>query len=128
MPYAYQIDRRRRLVISRWWGVTTDEELIELYEHLRSDPQFDSSYSELVDVRDVERYETAGITIEAVARLRIFAPGVQRAAIAPSDVGFGLARMFATYAENQGHLVEVFRSEREARDWLGLDDEAGDVR
>ena len=61
------------------------------------------------------------VTIEAVARVRIFAAGVRRAAIAPNDVEFGLARMFGTYAGSQGHLVEVFRTERGALEWLGLD-------
>lgn len=112
MPGAYEIDPQRGLVISRWWGVTDDEELIGHYERLRRVPAFDPTYWEPADVRDVERYSTAGVTIEAVARVRIVAAGVRRAAIAPNDVAFGLARMFATYAESQDHLVEVFRARR----------------
>ena len=95
--------------------------MIAHYERLRRDPAFDPTYWELVDVREVERYTTAGVTIEAVARVRIFAAFVRRAAIVPNDVAFGLARMFGTYAESQGHLVEDFRTERGAVEWLGLD-------
>ena len=118
MPAAYEIDPQRRLVTSRWWGVTDDEELIEHYEKLRRDPAFDPTFWELVDLRDVERFTTAGVTIETVARLRIFAPGVRRAAIASSDVAFGIARMFASCAEAQDQLIEVFRDARGAEDWL----------
>lgn len=128
MPSAYEIDPPRRLVISRWWGITDDEELIAHYERLRHDPAFDPTYWELVDVREVERYTTADVTIEAVARVRMFAAGVRRAAIASNDVAFGLARMFGTYAESQGHLIEVFRTERGALEWLGLDEGAVGAR
>ena len=118
MPFSYEINRWRRLVIARFHGVTDDEELMGYYERLRHDPAFDPRYWELVDLRDVDRFETAGVTIEAVARLRVFQANVRRAAIAPTDLAFGLARIFAAYAECHGQEVEVFRDASDADEWL----------
>ena len=118
MPFSYEINRWRRLVIARFHGVTDDEELMGYYERLRHDPSFDPRYWELVDLRDVDRFETAGVTIEAVARLRVFHANVRRAAIAPTDLAFGLARIFAAYAECHGQEVEVFRDASDADEWL----------
>jgi hypothetical protein len=118
MPAAYEIDPRRRLVLSRGWGVLTDEDLMAHYERLRADPAFDPTYGQLADLRDVERVATAGVTIEVVARIRVFAPGVRRAVIASDDVAFGMARMFASFAEPQDQQIEVFRDARAAEDWV----------
>jgi hypothetical protein len=118
VPYAYEIDHQRRLVVSRWWGVTDDEELIDFYQRLRCDPAFKPSYRELVDTRAVERFATASVTIQVVARLRVFAVGTRRAAAVGNEVAFGLGRMFGNYAEREGYDVEVFRSKQAALDWL----------
>ena len=118
MPASYEIDPQRRLVLSRGWGVLTDEDLITHYERLRADPAFDPTYGQLADLREVERVATAGVTIEVVARLRVFAPGVRRAVIAPEEVAFTVARLFASHAEPQDQQIEVFRDAKAAEDWV----------
>jgi hypothetical protein len=118
MPASYEIDAQRRLVLSRGWGVLTDEDLIDHYERLRADPDLDPTYAQLIDLREVERFATAGVTIELVARLRVFAPGARRAVIASEDVAYGMARMFASFAESQDQQIEVFRDARAAVDWV----------
>ena len=118
MPFAYRIDRWRRRVTSRFWGVTGDVELLEYYERLRHDPAFDPSYDELGDLRAVERLETAPVTVELVARVRIFAPGVRRAVVAFSAVAFDVSRHFAEHAEDQRHEFAAFDEESDASAWL----------
>ena len=84
MTASYEIDRRRRLVISRGSNVVTDEELIDHYVSLRRDPAFDPTYRQLIELREVRRFDTAEVTLEAAARLRVFAPEVRRAIAARS--------------------------------------------
>jgi hypothetical protein len=115
---SYEIDRRRRLVISRGSNVVTDEELIDHYVSLRRDPAFDPTYRQLIELREVRRFDTAEVTLEAAARLRVFAPEVRRAIVAPEDEAFERARRFASFAGLQSQWVEVFRTERAAMAWL----------
>lgn len=118
MPFTYRIDRWRRRVVSRFWGVTGDAELLEYYERLRHDPAFDPSYTELGDLRGVERLQTAAVTVELVARLRIFAPGARRAVVARSELAFHVARHFAAHAAQQRQEFAAFHDEAEATAWL----------
>lgn len=121
MTASYEIDRRRRLVISRGSDVVTDEELIDHYVSLRRDPAFDPTYRQLIELRAVRRFDTAVVTVEAAARLRVFAPEVRRAIVAPDDEAFERARRFAAFAGLQAQRVEVFRTEHAAMAWLDGD-------
>jgi hypothetical protein len=38
------------------------------------------------------------------------------------DTTFGLCRMYATYAESFGQVLNVFRERKDAEAWLGLGD------
>jgi hypothetical protein len=42
-------------------------------------------------------------------------------AVAPSDLAYGLARMFGTYAESASQTIAVFRAMGDAERWLGID-------
>ncbi len=58
---------------------------------------------------------------ETAAFFARWAGRVQRVAIlAPGDLAFGLMRMAAAYASEEGMKVSVFRSRAEARSWLGV--------
>ena len=128
MTASYEIDRCRRLVISRAWDVVTDEELIDHYVDLRRDPAFDPTYRQLVELRGVRRFDTAVVAVEAAARLRVFAPRVRRAIVAPEDAAFERARQFAFFAGLQAQRVEVFRTERAAMEWLDGDADGAPAR
>jgi hypothetical protein len=98
--------------------VLTDSDLRGHYESLAADPQFHSTYRQLSDLSEVQKVEAGRSTIASVASLSVFSPGTRRALIAPSDAAFGLSRMFATYADDVGQNVHVFRSATEAVAWL----------
>ena len=121
MPEGYQIDVARRLVMSRAWGVFSTAEFLAHFEAVVTDPAFDPTFAQLVDLRDVTSFNLDTGTLRAKAGASFFHPGVRRAIVAPSDLGFGLARMFGTYAESASQTIAVFRAIDEAEHWLGLD-------
>ena len=57
MPATYWIDVGRRLVLSRGWGVFTEQDLLGHFTTLGADPNFQSTFSQLADLRRVERAE-----------------------------------------------------------------------
>jgi hypothetical protein len=120
MPTSYAIDAGKRLVRSRAWGVFSAAELIEHYRSLSADPAFDSTYSQLGDLRDVERFDLEEPMIGREALNSIFAPKALRALVAPAYVGYGLARIYSAYAELVPQNIRVFRELAEAEQWLGL--------
>ena len=118
MPASYEIDPDRRLVTCRVWGVLTGPELIAHYHALRADPAFDSGYRQLADLTEARQLTATADELRAAATMNAFAPGARRAIIAPTDIAYGMARMFAVFAEGDEQQIEVFRDARGATDWV----------
>ena len=121
MPAKYRIDVARRLVLSRAWGVFTAQDLYDHYNSLAADPAFDPGFSQLVDLRDVERVDMEPSVIRRHALEYLFSSGTQRALVTSSDVEYHLARMYKTFAEYVPQNVRVFRDMHDAEQWLGLE-------
>ena len=121
MPEAHQIDVARRVVVSRAWGELSTADLLSHYRAVAADPAFDPTFAQLVDLREVTTFTLDTGVLRSRAAHSLFQPGVRRAVVAPSDVAYGLARMFGTYAESASQTIAVFRAIGEAEHWLGID-------
>ncbi len=118
MPISYDIDKKRRLVTSRLWEVVTNDEVDDHNRRLRTDPDFDPGYRQLIDLSGITEIRITTPKVTAAAQDQYFTPGTRRAFVATTDATFGMARMFATRAEPSGQTVEVFRDRRKAEEWL----------
>jgi hypothetical protein len=120
MGMTYRIDPERRLVLTRAWGVLTARQLADVMSRILLDPRFDPTYRSLGDLSEVTDILIEPMDAAQTAASPIFAHGVRRAIVAPSDVAFGMARMFATFAERSGQEVQIFREMQLAEEWLQL--------
>jgi hypothetical protein len=106
-------------------GVVRDDELLESYAVLRAAPDAERSLPGIIDLREVRKFDvTANVVRQIGDMLRDVEPaGVRRrvAIAAPTDVTFGMARMFEAFRAGGGTDYAVFRDMSEARRWLGLD-------
>lgn len=89
-----------------------------------SDPELDRTFDELIDLRDME---TPTLPTEQVRSLatritdaRLSEGGTRMAIIAESNALFGLARLFEMQRDDGTVDIRVFRSESDARLWLGV--------
>ncbi|MEO8619552.1 MAG: hypothetical protein ABI625_00725 [bacterium] len=121
MPESYEIDPKRKLVVCRVWGVLSNGDLREHYRRLAADPEFDSTYAQIGDLREVTDFTVDSAMIESTARTPVFAPHTKRAFVAPRGVAFGLARMFAAHSVADGQNLEVFSNLEDAETWLGVE-------
>jgi hypothetical protein len=88
-------------------------------ENLRKNPDFDPSFSQLVDLSHVTKIEFSREDVEPFAQDTIFSPDSRRAALAAGDHAYGLARMFEMLREFKGEEgVRAFRNLDEALDWV----------
>jgi hypothetical protein len=120
LPISYSIDPKRRLVTSHLSGAVQEDEVHEHNRTLRTDPAFDPSYRQLIDLTGLTEILVGTRTINETAHDQFFKPGTRRAFVATSDAAFGLARMFALRADRDGQTIEVFRDMKLAEAWLGL--------
>ena len=123
MPMEYAIDKAARMIFTRAWGTLTDEELLGYQRRLRADPAHNPAYSELVDFSQVEQAPVSTDAIQALADNALWEPGVRLAIIAPTDLKFGLTRMYQAMSPDESQQIHVFRNKLEARAWLGLETE-----
>ena len=127
MPIAYRIDHEKKIVLARGYGLFSPGDVFDYQASAWSDPGV-AGYDELIDMTHV-----AEVSLPSAQRIRELASVAARmdvadlpsrfAIVAPTDLSFGLGRMFKVYreADERGSKeVGVFRTLAEAMLFLGL--------
>jgi len=127
MPVDYRISVPHHLVISRAWGVMSDQEMFAHARKVAADPTFRPDMRQVADLRHVTRFGLDSASVDTLVRLNPFGPGARRALLVGSDVAFGMARMYQLTREPAPDDVAVFREVHEALAWLGLTEHAAEV-
>jgi hypothetical protein len=121
MSSLVKIDVEKRLVYSALSGDTDDQEFLQQRSIVKSPPDFDPSFSEIVDFTGVTGGEISKAAIMNQAeRETIYQPTSKHVVVCPMDLCFGLARMSQVYAEHSRANFTVVRSTSDAYVQLGL--------
>ncbi len=120
---TFSIDGDARRRIATFVGVIGDHELFDAYSSLVNDPTYDPSLDDLIDLRTVTHMGVTGAGLHRLIAMydqRESDGHCTRAAIvAPTDVLYGVARMFQMLrGEDTPDVIEVFRSIDDALRWL----------
>jgi hypothetical protein len=119
MKVKHSIDKQRRLVLTTAEGCVTLDDVREHQDRLLADPEFDSSFDQLIDMTSVTTLDVSADGARTIAHRRIFSPKSRRAIVATKPHIFGMGRMLEIYHEDVEYAeVEVFRSMDEALKWL----------
>jgi hypothetical protein len=118
MPTSYTILPDLRLVLSRGWGIVTDEDLFAHAAALREDPRFLASFNQIADFRDVTEVRVTSGGVRRMTELNPFGQGARRAIVAPGSTAFGLSRMYELMKSDTDDEVMVVREIGEALKWL----------
>ena len=117
MPADNRIDRSKRIVYSRAWGVLTDEDLKSNRAALFADPGFEPNLSQLYDFTNVTEVRITSEALLSLAMTSRFSPTSRRAVVVSSDEAFGMARMYSILSGRE-ELIQVFRDRASAMQWL----------
>lgn len=133
MPVTHSFDEDGSLVLCRADGVIDDVTLIAHLRQLAADERVKPQHRVSFDFRAVEDCTLTGQAVRGAAKLveemrarhdEAAASAPRVALLVPSDVAFGLGRMFCSLVAHLPGSVRVFRDEAEAQRWL--DDGPGD--
>jgi hypothetical protein len=130
MPLSVKVVHAERLRYSVATGTLTDEDLVMAYGGMLADLAFDPALDHLIDLTGVDRLEVTERGVRAVADLLAVADealpaGVRRraAAVATSDEALAALSLYKAYREQERPSppveIRLFRTVREAREWLG---------
>lgn len=113
----YRIIPEKALIVIVNHEKLSFDELLAFREKLHSDPQYSEDYDVVNDTTNLTlQYATEEVNRMAMSDF----PPIKIAIIAPSDLSFGMSRMWETKVDmNSNAEVNVFREIEAALDWLG---------
>ena len=119
MEVQCTIDRAARVVTLTVSGDLGDAELLRLGDEVAQAPELEPDFSLLIDLRQAhgQKVTTAGVS-RLVEQDLILSPTSRRAVVVPTDLGFGMARMYEMRRTSRGGGPRVFRDYDEARRWV----------
>jgi len=53
VPVSYKVDKQRRMVLTTWSRIITEDEIFAYQRQLMNDPDFDASFSQYSDLTNV---------------------------------------------------------------------------
>lgn len=129
MPYEISVDNARHGLITTYSGELSNEEFLSCTqekfnqgEEFLSKEYIESFKYSLSDLSAVSRIDIDMDTIKSNAALSEKALSMSTEGImvvvAPTDLEFGLSRLWQTYAEAGSDRIKLFRTRAEADTWL----------
>jgi hypothetical protein len=120
MPYTYDIDVDRKLVIAEFTGNATIADVEAIMAELYADPRHSFALNRVYDCRAVDRLPPIG-ELRAVAELfrtRVDAGGrARRAIVVREGVQYGLGRMLQALLDLGGLELNLFKNLDDAIAW-----------
>jgi hypothetical protein len=123
LPTTYTIDEESAIVRVEWFGVLTNQDMLDCLARLHNDPARKPGMPSLVDCRGVERMMVTPSGVQAAVMVQ--ATMVDRrqppwavAVIAPQDEVFWMARTYEVLRAGSPETVRVFRQPAAAKRWL----------
>jgi hypothetical protein len=115
------IDEAKRVVIVTFENEIGDADLLGIATATMAHPQFNPSFSEIVDFSAVTGGNVSTFALRSLAqRTSIYDHASKHIAIAPQTHVFGLSRMFQVFAEDTRPNMAVFHTLNEALKFLGV--------
>ncbi len=127
MSVDYTYDEENNVLYTRFFGVVVEKDFRDQAEAVASDSRIKPGVRELVDLSGIEDAEVSSTAFETNIRIDSAhgekLAGMRTAIVAKTDLLYGFSRMYQSLSEvkDAPSTVEVFRTEKEAREWLGLE-------
>ena len=115
----FSIDKDRRLVVVKFEGNVTVQEIAKYVESLVAHPEFDTSFSEITDLRGVRHFDLQANDFLTLAdQIDPFLLTAKRAFVVQTSLQNQSARMHKFLRPHR--TIEIFESVAQAEEWLGL--------
>jgi len=122
MPADYKIDTSKRVVFSIAYGNMTDQDVLTNLDKLCNDPDFDPSFSQLIDCTNITNIdELSNEAIYTLAAKNPFGLGSRRAFVAPQNPEYNTLRIYELLTTVHPDVVVVFKDMEEAYEFLNLE-------
>jgi len=122
MAAHVKVDVKNGIVYSSFEGALNDNDILAHRDVLKTHPDFNPQFSEIVDFTEVKQLRVTVGLINSMAKSdSLYNPESRHAVIAPHDVTYGVARLYQMLAQDTRPNVAVVRSMAEARRFVGIE-------
>ena len=119
MPAVLKIDRQRRIVSSTFFGEIGGKDLLKHRERIKSDPEFDPSFAEIVDFSGVKAMSVSESALMTLAGTEsLFNKDVPHILVTPSDLPTTLALQYRDVVRPTRPNIYVVRTLQEGQKLL----------
>lgn len=123
MPYEITYLETDGGVYTKYYGIVTDSDIIDsMKERFSSDDKVSSYRYVMSDFRDVENFEVSPEVMkkgaEVSKKVSMINKNLLVVGIMPTDLEFGMGRMWQAYSYETDWKIEIFRTKDEADIWL----------
>lgn len=119
MGLQLTVEVDQRVIVCTFIGEIDDADILSISALIAAHPDFDPSFSEILDFSEATSANLSTDVIELVSRrASVLDLTSMHIFIAPQDFMFGLSRMTQVYAENTRPNSAVVRTMEEARKLL----------
>jgi hypothetical protein len=121
MPHHYEFDSRNRILLAVAYGRIDDSELWELYVGIAKRKDEDHALTGILDLTGVTDFNVRTETIRGLGLVpTVFPDPTLRAVVAPTDLLFGIARMFQSLGADDRERLQIVQTLNEALGLLGV--------
>lgn len=114
----YVVDSERRMVIVKFSRILKASDIEHYAQNLAANPSFDPTFSEIVDLTEVERVDLRGEEVLRLAdHIDPFSPESKRAFVTRDAAQAHQARMYQI-SRMARDKIRSFRSREEAEKWI----------
>ena len=120
MPYTYDIDVERRLVLIDVTGVITAQEVLAFRQQIVGDPRHAGGMSQLCDFSAATGIDVDSSGVRELASWSFHPAPLRMAIVAQKPEIVGMLRMFGSYRHlaRAEDVVQIFPTREAALDWL----------
>jgi len=124
MPITFELKESDNYFITKYVGIIRSSELLDSWIQFLEGNNWIPGLNELADLSEADLSELNKYDLVRLSMYvdRIYAANnikqVRVAVFAPSNVPFGMSKMYEAYSEQSTELVQVFRRKEEALEWL----------
>ncbi|HKF03754.1 MAG TPA: hypothetical protein VKB49_15650 [Candidatus Sulfotelmatobacter sp.] len=110
MPFGYVVYKDLRLVVSTGLNRVSWTEIKACQDQTKTDPNFNSEFDQIVDLRATTSFEMTSEQARVLARRMIFSFSSKRAFVSSHPTIFGIGRMCVAYTElsDNPSQIQVF--------------------
>lgn len=119
MPFDFELEESTRIVMSRAWGDLADADLLSHLQRIKMEFErgtLDAKWAQIADFSRVENLDH--VTSEGILEMAARNPWPEeslRVLVVPSDVKYGLGRMYQMLGDRKTACLVLARSVGEAK-------------